>query len=60
MKPIAQPREPQPLTIKQKTVALVSVTKLDDFRKFFATNFLTKVAQLFGDFWGILKTSLFK
>ena len=32
-----------------------SVTKLDDRRKFFATNYLTKVAQIFGDFLGYLE-----
>ena len=32
-----------------------SVTRLDNFWKFLATNFLTKVAQLFGDFWGLFE-----
>ena len=36
-----------------------SVTRLGDFWKFLVTNYLSKVAQMFGDFWGILKTLLF-
>ena len=30
-------------------------TSLGDFWKFLMTNYLSKVAQMFGDFWGILK-----
>ena len=37
-----------------------SVTKWGGFLKFLATNFLTKVAQMYSYFWAILKTSLFK
>ena len=37
-----------------------SVTRLGDFWKFYVTNYLSKEAQMFGDFWGIFKTSLFK
>ena len=36
------------------------VTRLGDFLKFFVSNFLLKVAQLFGYILGFLKTSLFK
>ena len=35
-----------------------SVTRLGDFWKFFITNFHVKVAQIFGDYLAILKTSL--
>ena len=51
---------------KKKTLFLVnlmigcSVTRLGDFLKFYGTNNLSKVAQMFGDFWDVLKTSLFK
>ena len=33
-----------------------SVIRLGDFCKFLFKNYLLKVAQRFGDFWGILKT----
>ena len=44
----------------QENYVVNSVTSLGDFWKFFVTNYLSKVAQMFSDFWGILKTSLFK
>ena len=34
------------------------MTRLDNFLKFYVTNYLSKVAKIVGDFWGILKTSL--
>ena len=34
----------------------ISLVRLGDFSKFLATNFLTKVAQIFGIFWAILKS----
>ena len=37
-----------------------SVIRLGDFWKFLVTNSLSKVAQMFGHFWGIFKTSLLK
>ena len=37
-----------------------SVTRLGYFWKFLVTNYLSKVAQIFGDFRVMLKTSLFK
>ena len=37
-----------------------SVTRLDDFLNFVAANFITKVAQMFGDFWAVVKTITFK
>ena len=37
----------------------VSVTRLGDFWKFFVTNFLTKVAQIFVDFWGYYENLAF-
>ena len=37
-----------------------SVARSGNFQKFFVSNFLIKVAQMFGDFLGFLKTSLFK
>ena len=40
--------------------ALVSVTRLDNLWKFLATNFLIKVAKIFGDFWGFFEKSLLK
>ena len=36
-----------------------SVARLDDFWNFLATNFITKVAQMFGDFWAVVKTIAF-
>ena len=36
-----------------------SVTRMEGFSNFLATNLCTKVAQIFGDFWPILKISLF-
>ena len=36
-----------------------SVTRFCDFWKFLMTNYLSKEAQMFGYFWGILKTLLF-
>ena len=38
----------------------VSGTRLGDFRKFLVTNFLTKVAQIFGDFLGFVERHHFK
>ena len=38
----------------------ISVTRFGNFWKFLVTNHLSKVAQMFGDFCGILKTSLFE
>ena len=38
----------------------VSVTSLGYFWKVLVTIFLTKVAQIFGDFWAILKNITFK
>ena len=38
----------------------VSVTRLGDFRKFLVSKFITKVAQIFRDFWAILKRVIFK
>ena len=35
---------------------VLSVTRLGDFGKFFLINYLLKGAQMFGDFWGVLKT----
>ena len=37
---------------------VASFTGLGDFWKSVVTNHLSKVAQMFGDFWGIFKTSL--
>ena len=37
-------------------ISVSSVPKLGDFWKFLVTNYLSKVAKMFGDFWGILKT----
>ena len=34
-----------------------SVTRLGDFLKFLETIYVSKVARMFSDFWGILKTS---
>ena len=34
-----------------------SVTRLGDFLKFLVTNFLTKVAQIFGDYLGYFEKS---
>ena len=45
---------------KTAVVAAISETRLDDFWKFLVKKNLLKVAQMFGDFWGILKTWLFK
>ena len=36
------------------------VTRLGDFANFLVTNFITKVAQMFGDFLQLWKPSLFK
>ena len=36
-----------------------SVIRLGDFWKFLSTNFITKVAQIFGGFWAILKNVTF-
>ena len=33
------------------TLVTISVTRLGDFVNFMVTNFATKVAQMFGDFW---------
>ena len=38
----------------------ISVTRFGVFWKFFVTNYISKVAQMFIDFWDILKTLLFK
>ena len=38
----------------------ISVTRFGNFWKFLVTNHLSKVAQMFGDFCDILKTSLFE
>ena len=37
-----------------------SVTRLGDFLQFLVSNYRSKVAQMFGDFCSMLKTSLFK
>ena len=39
-------------------VAAFSVARLGDFRKFLATTLLATEAQMIGNFWAILKTSL--
>ena len=36
------------------------VTRLDDFLKFWMKYFVSKIAQMYCDFWAILKTSLFR
>ena len=36
-----------------------SVTRLGGFSKFLATNFLIKVAQIYGNFWGYLEECYF-
>ena len=33
------------------------MTQLDNFRKFMVTNFIIKVAKIFGDFWATLKST---
>ena len=38
----------------------LSVNILDYFWRFFATNFLSKVAQIPGDIWAFLKLLIFK
>ena len=40
---------------RQKKKFSTSVTRLGDFRKFLVTNYPTKVAQMYGDFWAILE-----
>ena len=37
-----------------------SVTNLGKFRKFLETNFLTKEAQISGEFWAIIRNVIFK
>ena len=39
---------------------LTSVTRLGDFWTSLLTNYLSKVAKMFGNFWGIFKISLLK
>ena len=39
-------------TIRTRMLAVAIVTRLGDFWNFLATNFITKVAQMFGDFEG--------
>ena len=36
------------------------MTRLGDFLNILATNFLTKVAEIFGDFWGYFKYGTFQ
>ena len=45
----------------RETFKLVSysVTKLGNFLKFFVTNFLTKLVQIFKNFWAILNDVTF-
>ena len=44
-----------------KSVNLVSgVTRVGDFKKFWVKNYVTQVAQMYSDFWAILKTSSFR
>ena len=48
----AETFETQKLNLSLKLFVLSSVIRLGDFCNFLATNFITKVAQMIGNFWG--------